>query len=49
MVAALDDELSIRGQQVTGLGDALVAGKDIAGQDQRLGPGPAFGQAPRDQ
>jgi hypothetical protein len=49
MVASLDGELDVVGEQVSRLGHAAIAGIDIAGQDQRLRPGATFGQALRHQ
>jgi hypothetical protein len=36
-------------QRLPRLLDALFPGIDLAGEDQRLRPGPAFGQPPIDQ
>ena len=46
MVAALDGEDGILGQQVAGLGDAAITCEHVSGEDQRLCAGTAFGEAP---
>jgi hypothetical protein len=49
MVAALDAKHGLLGDELAGLGDALVPGKDIARQDQRLRAGAAFSESLRHQ
>ena len=49
MIAPLDDQRGAFGQQIARLGDPAVPGEDIAGQDQRLRPGAAFGETLGDE
>jgi hypothetical protein len=49
MVAAGERQSGFRRQCGAGLIDALAAGKDLAGEDQRLCLGPAFGEPLLDQ
>ncbi len=49
VVSALDHQRGLSSDLVAGLVDPAIAGVDQTGQDQRLRPGPAFGQATLDQ
>jgi hypothetical protein len=44
MIASDNDKLGAVGHLGPRLVDALAAGRDDAGEDQRLGPRPAFGE-----
>ena len=49
MVLAADFERGVAWERVTGFCDAAFAGEDLAGEDEGLGAGAGFDEAPVDE